>query len=407
MSRKLYEKARGNYVGIFPPPGGWQAGRKGLRRILCRIDEVESFDEINRTIRLTEMYSRKLREINDENHKKEEERKKKKQRKHWTVNKAKELWLTSVRATCVEKTAKMYSRSLDLYVLACDNHEMSEYDYQKYNTFLGYLGNEATYRGRKISDTTKHTHVRHMKNFLLFCVDKQIIDKMERLKMPELPKKDMQTLELKDLHKIKRYLVSQLAIAEIENDLKATVDMKNMLRAFMLATQIVARLGAIWSLPLVKIDLKKRLIHIRDNPELGWKNKFGKWPDKPVNGELYEFLKKDLSERKPGEKYYLDRGNGEQWFSDQGNISTMASRIFKELGLPSIKPFHWGMRATMITELLLVGEDPYAVQQLADHDSIKTTMLYLNRRKVEQKKAVDRIALLMKNQPKAEAIVSD
>ena len=75
----------------------------------------------------------------------------------------------------------------------------------------------------------------------------------------------------------------------------------------------------------------------------------------------------------------------------------MASKIFKELGLPSIKPFHWGMRATMITELLLVGEDPYAVQQLADHDSIKTTMLYLNRRKVKQKKADDRIALIMQN----------
>ena len=84
-------------------------------------------------------------------------------------------------------------------------------------------------------------------------------------------------------------------------------------------------------------------------------------------------------------------------FYDQGDISTMASKIFKELGLPSIKPFHWGMRATMITELLLVGEDPYAVQQLADHDSIKTTMLYLNRRKVKQKKAVDRIALIMQN----------
>ena len=397
MSRKLYEKSRGNYVGIFPPPGGWQAGRKGLRRTLCKVDEVDYLGEMDRTIRLTEMYSRKAREITDEQHKKEQARKKKQQRKHWTVNQAKELWLISVRATCVEKTAKMYSRSLDLYVAACGSHEMQEYDYQKYNTFLGYLGNEATYRGRKLSDTTKHTHVRHLKNFLLFCLDKGIIDKMERLKMPELPEKDMQTLELKDLHKVKRYLVSQLAIAELDHDLKAIRDMKNMLRAYMLATQIVARLGAIWSLTLANIDLKNNMIHIRDNKELGWKNKCRKWPDKPINKELHEFLKKDLSERKPGEKYFLDRGNGEPWFYDQGDISTMASKIFKELGLPSIKPFHWGMRATMITELLLVGEDPYAVQQLSDHDSIKTTMLYLNRRKVKQKKAVDRIALLMQN----------
>ena len=63
MSRKLYEKARGNYVGIFPPPGGWQAGRKGLRRMLCKADEVDHLDEMDRTIRLTEMFSRKAREL--------------------------------------------------------------------------------------------------------------------------------------------------------------------------------------------------------------------------------------------------------------------------------------------------------------------------------------------------------
>ena len=373
---------------------------------MCKVSDLEHLDEMTRTMRLTEKYSRKAREITDEQHKKEEERKKKQQRKHWTVNQAKQLWLTSVRASCMEKTAKMYSRSLDLYILACGNHEMSEYDSEKYDKFLVYLSKEAQYRGRTLSDTTKHTHVRYLKNFLLFCLDKQIIDKMERLKMPGLSEKDMQTLELKDIYKVKRYLVSQVAIAEMDHDLKTIRDMKNMLRAFMLATQIVGRLGSIWSLTLANINLQSRMIHIRDNKELGWKNKCSKWPDKPVNDELYEFLKKDLAERKPGERYYLDRGNGEPWFYDQGDISTMANKIFRELGLPSIKPFHWGMRATMITELLLAGEDPYAVQQLADHDSMKTTMLYLNKRKVKQKKAVDRIALLMQNSPQQSAKVS-
>ena len=100
------------------------------------------------------------------------------------------------------------------------------------------------------------------------------------------------------------------------------------------------------------------------------------------------------------------RDSGKRWYSDQGDISTMASEMFRELKLPAIKPFHWGMRATMITELLLAGEDPYCIQQLADHDDIKTTMLYLNRRKVKQKKAVDGIVRLMQKRPSESTEVS-
>ena len=406
MSRKLYEKIRGNYVGIFPPPGGWQPGRKGIRRALCKVDDIDHLDEMNRTIRLTEMYSRKAREINDEQHKKEQERKKRQQRTRWTVSQAVDLWLTSVRSGCKEKTVKMYKKSLNLYIEACGNHEMRDYDYQMFDKFKVFLKNGAEYRGRKLAKTTIHTHTRHFKNFIIFCHNKEIVHKVEKLKMPELPRQDMKTLDIKDIKKIKRYLVTQISLYEMEGDTKKICDYKNMMRAFMLATQMISRLGAIWSLTLKNIDLNEKMIYIRDNKELNWVNKFNKWPDKPINDDLYEFMVKDLSERKPGERYYLDKGNGKPWYSDQGDISTMASEMFRELKLPAIKPFHWGMRATMITELLLAGEDPYCIQQLADHDDIKTTMLYLNRRKVKQKKAVDGIVRLMQKRPSESTEVS-
>ena len=397
MSRKLYEKDRGNYVGVFPPEGGWQAGRKGIRRKLCSIKELDHCSELDRTIRLTEMYSRKAREISDEQFQKEQERKKKKQRKLWTVKQAIDLWITAVKVHCCEKTAKMYKRSVSLYVAACGNHEMREYDNDKYLAFLKYLKNEATYRRIKLADTTVHTHVRQFKNFLLFCKDKKIINEIERLKMPHLPKKDMRTLTLDQLDKIKCHIVVTLKMAEMESDLKAIRNMKNMLRAFMMGTQMIGRVGAMWSLKLEYIDLESRMVYIRDNPELKWKNKWKKHPDKPMTDELYEFLKKDLSERGKYERYYLDKGNGEPWFLDKGDVSSFASNLFKQLNLPNIKPFHWGMRATMITELLLRKVDPYAVQQLADHDNIETTMLYLNTRKVKQKNAVDGISQLLKS----------
>ena len=97
MSRKLYEKFRGNYVGVFPPEGGWQAGRKGIRRKLCSIEELEQLSNLERTLWLTELYSRKAREINDERYQKEQERKKKAQRKFWTVSQAIEFWLSAVK----------------------------------------------------------------------------------------------------------------------------------------------------------------------------------------------------------------------------------------------------------------------------------------------------------------------
>ena len=87
----------------------------------------------------------------------------------------------------------------------------------------------------------------------------------------------------------------------------------------------------------------------------------------------------------------MDNGLGGQWRTDRSDVSKWMTKTCKAAGLPNIKPFHWGIRATMITELLTAGVDPYAVQKLADHESINTTMLYFNKRKVDQKKASDEI----------------
>jgi integrase len=102
---------------------------------------------------------------------------------------------------------------------------------------------------------------------------------------------------------------------------------RNLYRSFMLATNCLMRVGAIYALPLDAIDLEARVIRVRDVPELGWKNKGSKWPNKPISQRLYEFLKEDLANR-----------------------------------------------------LLNDGESPQKVQQLADHADIQTTMRYYNTR---------------------------
>jgi site-specific recombinase XerD len=59
-----------------------------------------------------------------------------------------------------------------------------------------------------------------------------------------------------------------------------------------------------------------------------------------------------------------------------------------------VKPFHWGMRAALITYLLNNGETQQKVPQLADHADIQTTMKYYNTREASQRDAVARLPLI-------------
>lgn len=91
------------------------------------------------------------------------------------------------------------------------------------------------------------------------------------------------------------------------------------------------------------------------------------------------------------EVFFLDNGKGQPWYADRAGPSKYATKICKECDLPSLKPFHWGMRATMITYLLNNGANIKDVQELADHEDIQTTIMYHNSRTVKQRNAVNAI----------------
>ena len=198
----------------------------------------------------------------------------------------------------------------------------------------------------------------------------------------------MDTYEVADLTRARLLLEKRLAEYTRPKDIIAA---RNMLRALMLATQTILRLGAIWSLPLSAIDMKRRVIRIQEVKALGWVPKKMKFPNKPINDTLFKFLQQDLASRSPREKWFLDKGDGSQWHLDKSNISHYAAALFKELGLPRIKPFHHAFRATMITHLLNHGTKPTDVQQLADHSSLATTMKYFNTRKASQDAATSNL----------------
>ena len=407
MSRKLFSKRGDKWVGEFPPEGGWQKGRRGIRRTLCSAASLSHLSEMEQHLKLVELYQVQARDLHRANEKQKEDRQKKQQEKNnWTVTQASKVWLDDVKIHRSEETVKSYRNTIRYYIEANNNHRIRDYDKEHEVAFLKHLKTLPGKSGQLMAVSSQNVHARQLRVFLRWChYEQRIMKHKPMVKAPKLKKKDMKTLEMDELEKLRRFIISEydrgianrskeLSKKEASDNERLIRDMRNLLRAYMVATQSLLRLGAIWQLPLDCIDMKKRIISIRDNEELGWENKKDKWPDKPINDLLYKFLKEDLAQRGENEKYWLDRGDGRQWFTDRSDVSSKATEACKKARLPKLKPFHWGMRATMITQMLINGVDPYAVQQLADHDSITTTMLYLDGRKVKQQNATDAAARL-------------
>jgi len=383
QKRKIIFKQHNNWVGEFEPEGGWQAGRRGIRRALCKIAQLEHLSAERRAIELTRLYNIRRRETLN---KAESERKKKQKqvtlKKNMTVTQAKQLWSEEIAIHLSKVTIRDYRKSVDLYLDAVGNHTLREFSKQHSNCFIRHLQSLYT------NTTTQNRHVRHFRVFINWAIDEEIIVKRIKIKSPPVKKKDMETFSLAHLAKLKNSLTTNLDEAESPSEERVY---KNLLRAYTLATATLLRIGAIWSLKLENIDMDERIIRIKDNPELKWQNKQHKNPNKPISDKLYDFLSEDLTTRSPNERYFLDRGCGFSWLRDCGNVSRYMSRYCQKIGLPALKPFHWGMRATLITSLLNKGVPPHEVQQLADHSNIKTTMLYYNSRTANQYKTVNKL----------------
>ncbi len=399
MSRKLISKARGYYVGEFPPKdeGGWTRARRGPRRNLIKIEAVEHLDVEERNRLLYRLYQEKLREYEDEIKQQDWQKEKaRREARACSISKALERWVKGISTINSPLTVKDYRRSIELYLQFIGDHKLSDFNLDHNYAYIQAL-KEHKNRGKSLSNTTIHKHVRHLGVFLKWAYDNDIVKKQFNLKNVRVHQKDMETVDLDTIH----YVIDEtIKRAQSAKDKADRLKYKNLVRAMIMAKTCLLRAGAIWALPLQNIDLKNRVVCIRSVKELGWVSKSYKEPNKPINDELFEFLEEDLKERNPEERWYLDKGNGEQWRKDRGDISREASELLKELGIKNIKPFHHFFRASVMTEMINLGVDLHAVQEIADHSSITTTMKYSDSRRINQRKAVD--AIPRKPKPKEE-----
>ena len=389
MARQLFTKRGDKWVGEFPPESGWEKGRRGVRRTLCSVESLSHLSEMEQQLKLMELYQEQGRQIQRTREQEKEKRaRERRQRRNWTVSKAAKTWLASLKADNANMTISDYKNSVDLYLEGCGDHLLKEFDRLKYADYILHLKKQRGKQpGSTMAASTVNKHARQLQIFLNWSYEMEIIDRLPKLKKPSKPKKDMNTYDTADLILIRDRIEERLEKARQDNDRHEIMQMTNALRVWWMATYSIMRLGPLWAMKLSWIDLRRKIICIQDNPDLDWKNKKNKWPNKPITAKLLEFLKEDRASRSKKEIYYLDKGNGQPWYRSRGDISRLFSKLCEECGLPKLKPLHHGFRATMITQLLLDGTDPQSVQQLADHDDLATTMSYRDSRKTEQKKA--------------------
>ncbi|MDP2548871.1 site-specific integrase [Oceanobacter sp. 4_MG-2023] len=393
MRQRIFEDGNGNLCGEYPhdPAVGFVRSKRGLRRRLVLADERQTLTDSDAMALALKRYASKEAEIRDRQFANDAKQRAEQQRlKNLSFADAAGQWMAMVEQTARPKTILVYRQTIRLYLEHVGDHPLREFGRSQNEVFAQALTRVISHRsGKPISIATQHMHLRHLGGFIRWAYDNELYSKVIRIKKPKVPVQEMEVFSMDQLTVLKRFLADNVDQALPGRDL---VNAKNLYRAFMLATNCLLRVGAIAHLPLANIDIAAGVVKIRDVPELGWKNKGGKWPNKPINANLADFLADDLANRSPAERWFLDDGSGNTWYSDYSHVSRAMGKACRNAGLPDgVKPFHWGMRAALITWLLNNGETPQKVQQLADHSDIQTTMRYYNTREAQQRDAVDRL----------------
>ena len=119
-----------------------------------------------------------------------------------------------------------------------------------------------------------------------------------------------------------------------------------------------------------------------------WKVKGRKDAIIPIAEDLKDFIQaQDIQ----GEKYVLDNGRGKPLYSSLGDLTKSMRKALLKVGIENAKPLH-SFRSTVATELLS-GEssNPVQVQKLLRHQSIQTTMSYLNSDHLQQVDLVNKL----------------
>jgi integrase len=157
-----------------------------------------------------------------------------------------------------------------------------------------------------------------------------------------------------------------------------------LLRTFWFLRYTGMRGGELLHLEWRNVDTDR--IYLRSSRE--WKIKGRRDSVLPIALKLQEFI---ATQDIQGEKYVLDNGTGKPLYSSLGDLTKSMRKALQKVGIENAKPLH-SFRSTVATELLS-GEsaNPVHVQMLLRHESIQTTMSYLNSDHLQQVDLVNKL----------------
>jgi len=344
---------------------------KPPRRILCTVEEADFVQKLGRTRRRSAQERArfllgKYNEVLAILQTKEDSAPKGK-----VVSAIAADWYLALKSLGKEKSLTIYQTSIKIYIDAAGDHDVAVFKTSHGLAFLDSLSSRANYRGGQLSVATQRKHIRTVQAMFNWAAKRRLIDRPIYLERPAAVQRDPAAFDLQELTTLKKHLEGKLAATPTHHI--QSVEVKTYYRAFILAFFTMLRVGAVWSLSLKQIDLEKRRVLIKSDPELGWNPKKLKETEKPISSGLLEFLADDIAGRSPEERYYLDNGSGSLAVK-LPTLSRAFGRLWAEAGieLNGRQPFH-GIRKGVLSELAAKGATDVELQDAADHDSIETT----------------------------------
>ena len=291
-----------------------------------------------------------------------------------------------------EDTIQSHQNSFNRYIKLFGNHKITNFPKNLVNKFreLAPTLPKLNDPNNTLSPITVRSMGGHLNRFFDWCSLEELIQgRPIKLKLPSKKLKKVRTTipSVRQRHDVERRIreeVSKWSKKEYRKKNRTTEQdrFRTLLRIFLLANYASMRRGEIYSLPLRNIDLAARRIYIQPINEDGgtdfyhkpiqveFRPKAGEGVDyQPIVDYLYPFLEEDLANRKPEEKWFLDKGDGSVWYASPDGMTKGIKIILKEMKLEG-GAVQW-FRKARLDEIW--EKNPNASKHFGRHQQIETT----------------------------------
>ena len=361
MSHKneiVHDQRQKAYVGQL-----W-INKKRYRRVLIRFVEAQDLepDELNallveRFLKLKERLSREVERLTDE--------------QGLFFSELLNLFLAHVQANRDERTVGKYRQQLSRYQKIVGDYRIRLHSAQLTDKFVLAL------RKAGLNDHSCNSYLRAVRAILNWSWEQGQIPAAIKVKSVRSSKPLPAVFSAQQLEDLRQHLEQGC------NETKRRRFLV-LLRAWWFLRYTGMRGGELLHLEWRNVDTDR--IYLRSSRE--WKIKGRRDSVLPIAVRLQEFIEtQDIQ----GERYVLDDGRGKPLYSSLGDLTKSMRKALQKVGIENAKPLH-SFRSTVATELL-AGEysNPVQVQKLLRHQSIQTTMSYLNSDHLQQVDLVNKL----------------